>query len=40
MLLVAVDPTGQAKEEKLKMVHPGRIGVGLRFGQKFCGGGA
>jgi hypothetical protein len=40
VLLVAVDPAGQAKEEKLKMVHPGRIGVGLQFGQNFCCGGA
>ena len=22
------------------MVHPGRIGVGLQFGQEFCNGGA
>jgi hypothetical protein len=35
ILLVAIDPARQAKEEKLKMIHPGRIGVGLQFGQKF-----
>jgi hypothetical protein len=40
VLLLAVDPAGQAKEEELKMVHPGRVGVGLQFGQKFCCGGA
>jgi hypothetical protein len=35
ILLVAIDLARQAKEEKLKMIHPGRIGVGLQFGQKF-----
>lgn len=40
VLLVAVDPVGRVKEEELKMVHPGRVGVGLRFGQKFCCGDA
>ena len=40
VLLIAVDPTGQTDEEELKMVRPGRIGVGLQFGQEFCGGGA
>jgi hypothetical protein len=40
VLLIAVDPAGQTDQEELKMVHPGRIGVGLQFGQKFCCGGA
>ena len=40
VLLVAVDPAGQAKEEKLKFVHRGRVGVGRQLGQTFCCGGA
>ena len=40
VLLMAVDPAGQTNEEELKMVHPGRIEVGLQFGQKFCYRGA
>lgn len=36
ILLLAVDPTGQANAEKLKMVHPGRIRVALQLGEKFC----
>jgi hypothetical protein len=40
VLVIAVDPAGQTDEEELKGVHPGRIGVGLQFGQKFCYGGA
>ena len=36
ILLVAIDPTRQAKEEKLKMIHPGRVGVGPQFSEKFC----
>jgi hypothetical protein len=39
VLLVAIDPTRQAKEEKLKMIHPGRVGVGPQFSEKFCRGG-
>ena len=39
ILLVAIDPTRQAKEEKLKMVHAGKIGVEPQFSQKFCWGG-
>jgi hypothetical protein len=35
ILLVAIERACQAQEEKLKMIHPGRIGVGLQFGQKF-----
>jgi hypothetical protein len=35
ILLVAIDQASQAKEEKLKMIHPGRIGVGRQFSQKF-----
>src|ERR1035437_1912115 len=38
VLLIAVDPAGQTDEEQLKMVHPGRIGGGLQFGQEFCYG--
>jgi hypothetical protein len=38
VLLIAVDPAGQTDEEQLKMVHPGRIGGGLQFGQGFCYG--
>jgi hypothetical protein len=40
VLLIAVDPAGQTDEEELKVVHPGRIGVGLQIGQEFCYGGA
>jgi hypothetical protein len=37
-LLIAIDPPRQAEEKKLKMVHSGRIGVWLPFGQIFgCG---
>src|ERR1035441_8956751 len=32
-------PTRQAKEEKLKMIPPGRVGVGPQFSEKFCRGG-
>ena len=38
ILLVTIYPTRQAKEEKLKMIHPGRVGVGPQFSEKFCWG--